>query len=80
MNLPKLIKIIPLENYHLELFYENGEHKLFDFSEYLSYNIYQKLKNIDNFKKVILSFDTATWYEDIDISPDRLYLEAKKYN
>lgn len=77
MNIPKLIKIIPVENYHLELFYDNGEHKLFDFNQYLSYNIYNVLSDINNFKNVQISFNTATWFGNIDISPDRLYLEGE---
>lgn len=77
MNLPKLIQIIPKDNYHLELFYENGEHKLFDFSQYLKYNIYKILIDINNFKNVQISLNTATWLGNIDIAPDRLYLEAE---
>lgn len=77
MNIPNLTKIIALDNYHLELYYENGEHKLFDFTQYLSYNVYKILNDINNFKNVQISFNTATWFGNIDISPDRLYLEGE---
>ena len=77
MKLPKLIKVIALENFHLELFYENGEHKLFDFSNYLSYNVYKILTDINIFKNVKINFNTVTWQGEIDISPDRLYLESE---
>ena len=77
MNIPKLIKIIPLDNYNLELFYENGEHKLFDFSQYLSFNVYKALIDRNKFKNVEISLNTATWFGNIDIAPDRLYLEAE---
>lgn len=73
---PRVSKVIPLQNWKLLLTFSNGEDKIFDVKPWLEKGIYQQLKNIDLFKKPFVAFGTVVWNEDIDFSPDTLYMES----
>ena len=63
----------PLDNYKLELVFENNEKKIFDVKPYLNRGVFQKLKDKNYFNKVAVSFDTIEWPGEIDIEPEVLY-------
>ena len=65
------VKVIP--DYLLQLEFDNGEKKLFDFSDYLNYKCYNTLKNVDNFNKAKVFLGTVSWGDNIDIAPETLY-------
>jgi hypothetical protein len=68
-----VIAVKPLENYRLDLIFENQERKIFDMSPYLDKGIFRKLKNKVLFQQVKVSFDTVEWPGEIDIDPETLY-------
>ncbi len=63
----------PLDNYKLELVFENNEIKLFDMMPYLDKGIFKELKDINLFNKVKVSFDSIEWPNGVDIDPETLY-------
>jgi hypothetical protein len=63
--------------YKLQLTFNNGEVKEFDFANYLVYPVYEKLKNPAFCSKVKAYMGTVVWDEEIDFDPDTLYLESK---
>lgn len=63
--------------YKLILSFTNGENKEFDISPYLSYPVYESLKDESFCSKVKIFNGTAIWNEEIDFAPDTLYLESK---
>ena len=71
---PNLINVIPLENYMLELQYENGEKRIFDVKPYMQGEWYEKLKDISLFRTVkVIENWTVEWAEGQDIEPKELY-------
>ena len=70
---PKLIKVKPLNNYTIQLMYENQETKIFSLIPFLHLPIYKKLKDIKLFKQVKIYFNTIQWENNIDIDPESLY-------
>ena len=50
---------------------------LYDMKPNLQYEIYDKLKNYDNFKKVYSIGETIEWETGEDISPESLYYDSK---
>jgi hypothetical protein len=66
----------PLENYKLELLFENNEKRIFDVAPYLDRGVFQKLKDKNYFKNVKVAFDTVEWSDEIDIDPEVLYEDS----
>jgi hypothetical protein len=60
----------------VRLVFKNGECRLFDFSPYLNYPVYQPLNNEDFSKQVKVEHGTICWENGIDFDPDRVYLES----
>lgn len=74
---PKEVK--PLENYNLQIVFDNGEKRIYDMSNLLEMPFYQKLKNKSIFNTVRVSDITLEWVTGQDICPDELYYNSKKF-
>ena len=70
---PKAIKVKALENYILEVKFNNGEVKKFDVKPYLEHPAFKELKNINCFKTAKISGLSIAWDNGADICPDELY-------
>jgi len=66
-------RVVPRENYRLELEFDNGEVRLFDVSPYLEMGVFKRLKDLSLFAKAYVAFDTVCWPGEIDIAPETLY-------
>lgn len=87
---PRKIKAVrPLENYVLELTFDNGEEKRYSMGDKLT-GVFSVLKNPQKFNKVFLdevgnvAWDidekidsTQHWENRIDLCKDALYLESE---
>lgn len=90
MNRPKLFQVIPTDDYHVYLYYDNGEIKKYDCNWILNETgIFTKIHDIASFKEVCtimngtLAFDTSLVrdsYNCIDICPDTVYADSIKCN
>ena len=72
---PRVIKVKALQNYQLELVFNNNEIRVFDISFYLNKGIFTKLKNYEFFKKVRVFMGSIAWSSGQDFCPDTLYQE-----
>lgn len=72
---PKLLKVEPMKNNRLHLYYETGEEKLFDVSPYMSGSWYGMLKEESYFRSVRLMPGGVgiEWRDGQDIAPHELY-------
>ncbi len=77
---PRIIKVTALDNYQLELVFNNSEIKIFDTSLYLNKGIFTELKNYETFKKVRVFMGSIAWPGGQDFCPDTLYQESTKIN
>jgi len=75
---PKAIDVKPLEDYLLELVFDNGERRIFDVKPYLQYKPFEKLKDIEEFNTVKIGGLSIEWKNGEDICPDELYYNSKK--
>jgi hypothetical protein len=69
-----------LNDYELELTFENNEIKIFDVKPYLDTGLFAKLKDENYFKMVKISYDTVEWPNGIDMDPEVLYEKSKAKN
>jgi hypothetical protein len=60
--------------------FKNGEARRFSMLPYLDYPAYCPLKDTSLFMKAHVENGTVTWTEDIDVSPDTLYIEGFPYD
>ena len=77
---PPVLKVIPKENYHIEIYYENGEVKLFDVNPYIQGDWYGQLKDYPYFCSVHphpITKDTIQWAGGQDIAAHELYEHSK---
>ena len=70
-------EVRPLDDYKLELRFENDEKKIFDLKPYLNLGNFFELQDPEQFKKVRVSFDTIEWPNGIDLDPEFLYKHSK---
>jgi len=73
----KVIAVKPLDNYLLELSFSNNEVRQFDVKPYLDKGIFKELKDENYFKQVTTQFDSITWKNGQDFSPETLYIKSR---
>ena len=69
----KIIKVKALENYNLELTFDNNVVKIKDMKPHLNDGVFKLLKNKEIFNSVKLSYGAISWDNDIDLCSDYLY-------
>jgi hypothetical protein len=70
-------KVKPLNDYNLELTFENSEVKIFDLKPYLDMGLFKTLKDKKLFKMVKISYDTIEWPNKVDLDPEVLYEKSE---
>ena len=75
-----VIKVLPRDDYHLELWFDTNEHRLFDARPYLTKGVFNRLRDIDLFKQAFVALDTVCWPGSLDIAPDTLYDRSSPIN
>ena len=70
---PRVIEVIPRDDYTLLLIFDNSEIKIYDFKSSLHYPVYKRLNDIYYFKKAEAKHGTVEWPNEEDVCPDTLY-------
>ncbi len=73
---PRARHVNALSENKLRIIFTNGEVRIFDVTPYLSYPVYEPLRNPSFFQKAFVIYGTVAWNETIDLDPDTLYLES----
>jgi hypothetical protein len=71
-----IIDVKPLEDFYLEITFENNEKRIFDAKPYLAKGIFSELLNTQLFNTVHVSFDTIEWENGADLDPEMLYEQS----
>ena len=74
---PKAIDVKILENYKLEILFDNNEKRIFDVKPYFKFKIFKELKDMEKFNTVKISGLSIEWENGADICPDELYKNSK---
>lgn len=74
---PDVIRVQTLPDYWLQAEFENGEFRRFDMKPYLAYPAFCSLKDDALFEKAHVLHGTVAWSDEIDISPDTVYLAGE---
>lgn len=73
---PRITFVQPQENYKLLLKFTDNSIREFDMNPYLKYPAFKDLKEESIFKNATVFLGTVKWNDDIDMSPDTLFLES----
>ncbi|MQX37296.1 DUF2442 domain-containing protein [Roseospira navarrensis] len=73
---PDAIHVIALPGYWLAVTFVTGERRLFDMKPYLGFPAFEALQDEDLFRAVRIVHGVVTWTDEIDLSPDTLYLKS----
>ena len=68
-----VIRVVPKDDFRLELWFDDGTHRLFDAKPYLERGVFTRLKDPEKFRQAFVAFDTVCWPGEIDIAPETLY-------
>ena len=71
---PDVIKVEAAADFSLMAEFETGEVRCFDMRPYLEYPAFAPLKEPGLFMRAHVEHGTVVWNDDIDLSPDTLYL------
>jgi hypothetical protein len=71
---PDVIKVEAAADFSLMAEFETGEVRCFDMRPYLEYPAFAPLKEPGIFMRAHVEHGTVVWNDDIDLSPDTLYL------
>lgn len=70
---PKAIDVKVLENYKLEVTFDDDEKRVFDVKPYFKFKIFRELEDLEKFKTVKVAGLSIEWDNGADICPEELY-------
>jgi hypothetical protein len=73
---PYVKSVQPLDDYRLEILFENGERRVFDAKPYLYRGIFIRLQDHALFAAARVVAGSVEWPGGVDLSYDTLYLES----
>ena len=74
---PHVKSVRALEDYELEVSFDNGESRRFDLKPYLDRGIFARLRDQAAFRAVRVVAGSVKWANGLDLSYDTLYLEGQ---
>jgi hypothetical protein len=74
---PYVRDVHPLDDYRLEVLFENGERRIFDVKPLIYRGIFVRLQNRALFQAVRVVAGSVEWPGGLDLSYDTLYLEGQ---
>jgi hypothetical protein len=77
---PRIIEVNVLSDYKLLLKFDSKEQRIFDVTPYLEYEVFNPLKDNNEFNNIYIDFGTVCWKCGADLSRDTLYLKSYEYN
>jgi hypothetical protein len=75
---PDVVEVKTRPDYFIDTVFANGERRRFDMKPYLTYPAFSQLLDSNCFLKAHIANGTVAWNDEIDLSPDTLYLRGKK--
>ncbi len=77
MMTPDVVAVTPLANFSLIAEFATGELRRFDMRPYLAYPAFHALENENLFMGAHVEHGVVVWTDEIDLSPDTLYLRGE---
>ena len=72
-ELPAVVHAEHVSDYSLRLTFSDGSAKIVDFSIWFNGPVFEPLRNLEFFKRFMVSGSTVSWPNGADIAPETLY-------
>lgn len=77
MEPPHVTSVQALDDFRLEVLFENSERRIFDVKPYMTRGVFTRLRNRSLFKAVRVIAGSIEWPGEIDLSYETLYIGSK---
>jgi hypothetical protein len=74
---PDVVEVQALPEHRLLVRFANGEQRCFDMRPYLHHPAFAPLQDPSLFQRAHVQHGTVAWTEEIDVSPDTLYVRGE---
>ena len=74
---PSVTKVVPNEDFTLAIAFDNGEEGILDIKPYLSFGVFQTIRDYERFKVVRVAFDTIEWDCGVDLDPEFVHAKCE---
>ncbi|MFI5393890.1 MAG: DUF2442 domain-containing protein [Candidatus Binatia bacterium] len=74
---PHVRSVCALDDYELEVSFDNGESRKFDVKPYLDRGIFVRLRDLAVFRAARVVAGSVEWPNGLDLSYDTLYIEGQ---
>ena len=74
---PYVKHVRPLEDYQMEVIFDNGEHRIFDVKPYLQRGVFARLQDLATFQAARVVAGSMERPGELDLSYDTLYPESR---
>lgn len=73
---PDVVRVTTSPDYCIVAEFESGETRQLDMRPFLSFPAFEALRDLAFFMKAHVAHGTVVWTDEIDISPDTIYLRG----
>jgi len=77
MEPPHVTSVRALDDFRLEVLFENSERRIFDVKPYMTSGVFTRLRNRSLFKAVRVIAGSIEWPGGLDLSYETLYIESQ---
>ncbi|MFZ2447245.1 MAG: DUF2442 domain-containing protein [Syntrophobacteraceae bacterium] len=75
---PSVKEVIPRDDHTLFLVFDNGRRGVLNMKPILEFGVFQRIKDLDEFKRVRIAFDTIEWDCGVDLDPEYIYEKCER--
>jgi hypothetical protein len=75
---PRVSKVIPKDDYQLEIAFDNGEIGIYDCTSLLDFGVFEELRDVGYFRSARAEGGTVVWPHGQDVCPDTLYEDSRR--
>ncbi len=79
----RIVKLVVLPNFRLQVSFVDGTEGIVDMGRFLSSDltgtVFEPLKDEENFAQAFLEFGSVTWPGEVDLAPDSMYHAIGEY-
>jgi hypothetical protein len=65
------------EDFSLAVVFEDGAMGVLDMTPYLDFGVFKQIKDLEQFKRVRIAFDTVEWECGVDLDPEFVRAKCK---
>jgi hypothetical protein len=65
-----VVSVRPNEDFSLTVVFEDGKQGVLDMHPYLSFGVFKRIRDFEQFKRVRIAFDTVEWECGVDLDPE----------